>query len=168
VSPDVFLKFADLSALMLSLDSIFIIGVILAWLGLGVLTRERTGTWGRLVPAMGVVGALFDFCENQVGWSMVQARLVEPSMSAEAVPIFAYFVVSALSYLLQFTAAALAGVWLWGERPRERLLTLAGTVLMVPAIFGLFIPALYIASYLWFLVWFGVVGFVLFQEGRHL
>jgi hypothetical protein len=168
VTPDEFIEFANLSALMLSLDSIFIIGVILAWLGLGVLTRERAGAMGWLVVILGVAGALLDFCENQIGWSMVEVRLLGPTAPVGSEPIYAYFVVSALSYLFPFTAAALAGVWLWGERPRERLLTLVGTVLMVPALFGLFVPALYIASYLWFLFWFAAVGVVLFQEGRRL
>jgi len=167
-TPDEFIEFANLSALMLSLDSIFIIGVILAWLGLGVLTRERAGKMGWLVVFLGVAGALLDFCENQIGWSMVQARLLGSSAPIDAAPIYAYFVVSSLSYLFPFTAAALAGVWLWGDRLRERLLTLIGTVLMVPALFGLFVPSLYIASYVWFLLWFGVVGFVLFQESRHI
>jgi len=167
VSPDEFIEFANLSALMLSLDSIFIIGVILAWLGLGVLTRERAGKMGWLVVFLGVAGALFDFCENQIGWSMVQVRLMDATASINGAPIYAYFIVSALSYLFPFTAAALAGVWLWGDRLRERILTLVGTVLMVPALFGLFVPSLYIASYLWFLLWFGVVGVVLFRESRH-
>ena len=167
VTPDEFLEFANLSALMLSLDSIFIIGVILAWLGLGVLTRERAGKMGWLVVFLGVAGALLDFCENQIGWSMVETRLLRSTASLDAAPIYAYFIVSSLSYLFPFTAAALAGVWLWGDRVRERLVTLVGTVLMVPALFGLFVPSLYIASYLWFLLWFGVVGFALFQESRH-
>jgi hypothetical protein len=167
VSPDVFIEFANLSALMLSLDSIFIIGVILAWLGLGVLTRERAGKMGWVVVLLGVAGALLDFCENQIGWSMIEVRLLGSSSPIGSAPIYAYYIVSSLSYLFPFTAAALAGVWLWGERPRERLLTLIGTVLMVPALFGLFVPSLYIASYLWFLLWFGIVGVVLFRESRH-
>ncbi|MBN1882886.1 MAG: hypothetical protein JW885_11980 [Deltaproteobacteria bacterium] len=168
MAPDKFIEFANLSALMLSLDSIFIIGVVLAWLGLGVLTRERAGKMGWLVVILGVTGAILDFCENQIGWSMVQVRLMGASAPVDAVPIYAYFIISALSYLFPFTAAALAGVWLWGERIRERLLTLVGTVLMVPALFGLFVPSLSVASFMWFLVWFGVVGVVLFQESRHL
>lgn len=149
---------ADLDAYLMgmrtlfTLDGLFLVGWLLAWLGLFVLVRTRSPLLGWLTLGFGLAGALFDFSENSfiLGALTVLAAGQLPSTDW----IAAWKAVQHLSYWLPYLGAVFAGLALWSRRRLDRVTALLGTLGVAIAAAGLYFPALALAANLWFLLWF--------------
>lgn len=148
--------------LLFVLDGLFLAGWAMAWVGIGELVRARQPLLGWLTLLFGLAGALFDFSENSLILGALQTFQAGQLMSANWV--IAWKAVQHLSYWLPFLAAALAAPALWQGKWPEKAAALTGSLLIVPAAFGLYFPDLILLSVLWFLVWFAFSALSLWQN----
>lgn len=147
--------------LLFVLDGLFLAGWVLAWLGLAELVRARQPLLGWLTLGFGLAGALFDFSENSLVWGALQAFQSGQWMTPGWV--IAWKAVQHLSYWLPFLAAALAAPALWQGKWPEKAAAWVGSILLLPAIIGLYFPDLILLPNLWFLLWFGLIALSLWQ-----
>ena len=144
------------------LDGVFLMGWILAWVGLSELVRERSKTFGLLTLIFGLAGALFDLSENSIIWGVLQSmQLGTLSGNAWLIP---WKAVQHMSYWLPFSGAILAACGLWSRQRLDQITAIAGTVLTAGAIAGLYLPAISLLSNLWFLIWFASLACLLWRR----
>ncbi len=147
--------------LLFALDGLFLAGWVLAWVGIGELVRARQPLLGRLTLLFGLSGALFDFSENSLIWGVLQTYPAGQFMSADWV--IAWKAVQHLSYWLPFLAAALTVPALWQGKWAEKAAALTASLLLMPAVIGLYFPDLILLPNLWFLLWFAFSALALWQ-----
>lgn len=144
------------------LDGLFLVGWLFAWIGIAELVRSRQPRLGGLTLIFGLAGALFDFGENSLIVGALQIFQFGQAMSADW--IIAWKAVQHLSYWLPFLAAALAAPALWRGGRLEQAAAVVGSVLLIPAVIGLYAPTLALLPNLWFLLWFGIGALWLWQS----
>jgi len=149
-------------ATLFAVDDMFLLGWIAAWIGLAALLRKEHKKISQLTLVIGLAGALLDFSENAIMWSLTQG------IAAGTAPPtgwgIAWRVVRHLSYLLPYVAAVIAAIGLWSKGGFGRIAAIIALVAMVPAVVGLYIPALEIVSSVWYLVWFVLLAIHLWRE----
>ncbi len=148
--------------LLFVLDGMFLVGWILAWLGIGELVRARQHLTGWLTLGLGLAGALFDFGENSLILGALQ--IFESGQVMPVACVIAWKAVQHLSYWLPFLAALLAAPVLWQGGKFEKVFALTSSSLLIPAVIGLYFPNLILLPNLWFLVWFAFSALSLWQE----
>jgi hypothetical protein len=147
---------------LFTLDGMFLLGWVAAWIGLAALLREKHAELSKLTLIIGLAGALLDFTENAIMWALVQGIA-----GGTAPPIgwgIAWRVIRHLSYLLPFIAAVIAMIGLWADGGFGRIAAIIALAAMLPAIAGLYVPAIEIVSSVWFLVWFVLVAIHLWRS----
>lgn len=148
--------------LLFALDGLFLAGWILAWVGIGELVRARQPLLGWLTLGFGLAGALFDFSENSLIWGALQTfqngQMMTPGW------VIGWKAVQHLSYWLPFLAAALAAPALWQGKWMEKAAALTASLLLLPAVVGLYFPGLILLPNLWFLLWFAFSALSLWQN----
>ncbi len=161
---------AELSAylagmrLLFILDGFFLTGWLVAWVGLFHLLRSRAPFFGWLSLALGLVGALFDFGENSLVWGVMQNfQAGEPLDTGW---VIGWQAIRHLSYWLPFLGALFAAPSLWRGRWLEKVAACVGSVLLIPAVAGLYFPNFSLIANLWFLLWFAAIGLLLWQSAR--
>jgi hypothetical protein len=145
-----------------AIDSILIVGWIVGWMGVAVLVRARNRLLGRVVLVIGLVGPILDFAENEIAWTLIGGH--QQGVPVQVGWYLGWKVVRQLSYLIPYAAAAVAGVGLWSEKPLDRVMTGVGTVLVAVALAGLYVPALSLVAYLWWLIWFVCTSLLLWRR----
>lgn len=147
---------------LFTLDGLFLVGWVLAWLGFFTLVRGRSLLLGWLTLGCGLAGALFDFGENSLILGALQGletgRLVTTEWLA------AWRAVQHMSYWLPFLGAVFAGVGLWSRRGLDRSTALIGTAGVAIAAVGLYFPAFSLAANAWFLLWFANGALLLWRR----
>lgn len=151
--------------LLFVLDGFFLAGWLLAWVGLFHLVHARSPLFGWLTLAFGLAGALCDFGENSLVWGAMQNLQTGAALNADWV--IGWKAVQHLSYWLPFLGAMFAAPSLWPGGWDEKAAALAGSVLLVPAVFGLYDPSYFLLAYGWFLIWFLVIGLLLWKSSSH-
>ncbi|MCP4542173.1 MAG: hypothetical protein GY832_34050 [Chloroflexi bacterium] len=149
-----------------AIDSIFIVGWIVGWVGVAALVRTRNELLGRVALAIGLIGPILDFTENEIAWA-----LIDSYRQGISVPVGWYLgwrVVRQLSYLIPYAAATVAAVGLWSQKSLDRVVTGVGTVLVAVAIMGAYVSALSLVAYLWWLVWFICISALLWRRAAEL
>lgn len=155
--------FLDGLRTLFALDSLFLLGWILAWIGLADLVGRRSdGVKATVVLVLGLAGALMDFGEN--GIILGAMGNLASGSAATGNWTIAWKAVQHLSYALPFAGALSSSVHLWGLGLPGKVTAFAGTVLLIPAAAGLYIPALSLVSNLWFLVWFLCLAILLWTR----
>lgn len=147
---------------LFALDGVFLLGWILAWTGLSELVRGVDRTRAFLVLSFGLVGALMDFGENGILLGAMD-RLVA-GVPATGNWIIAWKVVQHLSYWLPFAGALLAAVPLRRFGLLGRIASLVGSILLLPAGVGLYLPILSLVPNVWFLAWFACLAGLLWTH----
>lgn len=140
-------------------DSIFLLGWMVSWLGVARAVRERVPLLGILSLAAGLAGALLDFGENGIIWGVFQNFQAGQALGSDWVA--RWHLVRGLSYWLPFIGALLAAVGLWRGGWRERVTAIVGSVLVIPAVVGMYVPGLSLLPNLWFLLWFAACAVML-------
>ncbi len=153
--------FADSVRVLFSIDGVFILCWIVAWIGLSVLVKSRHEMMGQLALVIGLIGPLLDFSENAIMWAITQgiAAGIDPPFGWAT----AWRVVRHLSYWIPYIAAVIAMVGLWRGKLLDRIICIISVVVMVPGIIGLYVPALELISSVWFLVWFILIAILLWR-----
>ena len=144
------------------LDGFFLIACLLAWIGLAVRIHETHKTLAILMLVLALLGILLDFTENAFVWFTLKQIMngLKPG-NAWYTP---WHISQQLSYWLAFIPAILASVTLWNGDGWEKALSFCGTVLVIPAMLGMFIPAMEIVSIIWYLFWFTFAAIVLWRR----
>lgn len=133
-------------------DNIFVIGWIIGWIGLSVLIYTRVKIIGGIVLMFGLLGAFFDFTENEIFLSLL--KNYQFNVSAYPFGLIVWNIIREWSYLLPFSGASIAAMGLWSNKFLDRMMSLIGTIYSVIALSGLYIKVLYPLTYIWFLLWF--------------
>ncbi len=148
--------------ILFSIDDVFLLGWVIAWIGLAALLRKEHAEISKLTLVIGLAGALLDFSENAIMWSLTQG------IAAGAAPAIGWGigwrVVRHLSYLLPYVAAVIAMIGLWADGGFGRIAAIIALVALLPAIVGLYVPAIEIVSSVWYLVWFVLLAIHLWRE----
>jgi len=148
------------------LDGFFVVGWLLAWVGIAAVVLRRAPLLGGLTLFFGVAGALLDLAENSIIWAVLQTLAAgQPADSAWFIP---WAVVHHLSYWLPLAGAVLAAGGLWSADWLDRLAAVIGTVLVAVAAAGLYLPVLAPFTDIWFFLWFACCGLLLWRGARLL
>lgn len=145
-----------------AVDSIFIIGWIVGWLGVAALVRSRNVVLGVVALVLGLIGPVLDFVENGIAWTLIEGH--RQGLPVPVAWYLAWSVARHLSLVIPYAAAAVAGVGLWSRKPLDMTVTGVGTVLAVVAIIGTYVPALASISMLWWFIWFFCIGLLLWRR----
>lgn len=149
------------TGIMLSIDTIFIFAWIIAWIGIVSLARIKSKILANTALVIGLIAPLLDLLEN----GLLTAMIINLRGSDSELMLKTFWViVSQLSYILTFAAAAVVGVALWNEMTLNRIMCLTGTVFSCAAVLGMYIPGLYLLSFGWYLAWFGCASFLLWRR----
>lgn len=144
------------------LDGIFLLGWVVAWVGLAELVRTRYRILGLLTLVLGLAGALCDLCENSIIWSVLQSGVWGVSSGGDWV--IPWKAVQHMSYWLPFLGAVIAACGLWSEKALDRLTAAVGGLLVAGAAAGLYLSQLSLLSNLWFLLWFACLAWLLWRR----
>ena len=145
-----------------AIDSLFILGWIVGWVGIAALVRTRNKLLGEIVLVIGLVGPILDFVENEIAWALIAGY--RQGMPVQVGWHLGWKIVRQLSYLIPYAAAVVAAVGLWSRKPLDRVMTGVGTVFVAVAVVGLYVPALSMLAYLWWLTWFICAGVLLWRR----
>ena len=143
-------------------DTVFVIGEMIAWVGLAALIQTRAHPLGRIVLVMGLLGASFDFVQNAIEWTLIRSQHL--GVSPQPSWFIAWTVVSQLSYLLIYAVAVMVSLGLWSKKPLDRVLGVIGGPLTVLAVVGLYVPDWYALAFLWFFAFFLCAGILLWRR----
>ncbi|MBI9050820.1 MAG: hypothetical protein JEZ00_15475 [Anaerolineaceae bacterium] len=148
------------------LDGLFLLGWILSWVALGKLVHSRLPLFGLLTLIFGLAGALLDFSENSIIWGVIQ-NFASGAVQSNAW-IVSWKAVQHLSYWLPFIGAVFAACALWSKNLLDKLTAITGTLLVIPAVMGLYLPAFAMFSNVWFLLWFAIVAVLLWRRSSEI
>jgi len=154
-------SFKEYFRLFLFIDTVFIVFWMVAWIGIGSIITKKSPILGIAVLVIGLAAPILDFTENELIHSAVQRFTVDQKTDPQYLMV--WDVVRQLSYLLTYSAGALAGLGLWVNGRWGRAMGVIGLVGVIPALAGLFYPELYALSFLWYLAWFGSGFMVLWK-----
>lgn len=155
-------RYTAIFQIYMTTDTVFVIGEMIAWVGLAALIQTRAHPLGRVVLVLGLLGASFDFVQNAIEWTLIRGQHL--SVSPQPSWFIAWTVVSQLSYLLTYAAVVMAALSLWSKRPLDRVLCVIGGPLTVFAVVGLYVPDWYTLAFLWYLAFFLCVGILLWRR----
>jgi len=149
--PDAYSGYLSTMRLLFVLDSIFLAGWLVSWVGLGLLLRKRSLPAGTLVLILGAAGVFFDLAEN----SIIQGVLhqLQQGIDPGTAWVARWQLVQHVSYWLPFLGALLAAFFLWGSRWEEKAVVVAGGMAPLAGI-CLYLPGLSLLASAWFLPWF--------------
>lgn len=146
----------------LAMDVIFIAAWIIGWIGLSLLVRTRNKVIGNVGLIVGLIAPLLDFTENEILWALLQNA---PTNSVPQTGWFtAWQVVAQLSYLLTFIGAMIIAIGLWSKHWLDRSMTIIGTFCAALALVGIYIPAISLLPYIWYIVWFAGAALLLWRS----
>lgn len=169
---DLALSSGDLSSylnglqILFVLDGIFLVGWLVSWVGIAEIVRSRYRIFGILTLIFGLAGALFDFGENSIIWGVIQNFQAGRAPGSEWV--IPWKAVQHLSYWLPFIGAVLAACGLWSAKTLDKVTAIVGTLLVVVAAIGLYLPGLSLLANLWFMCWFACVGLLLWRRSAEI
>ena len=156
--------YAGALRMLFLLDGLFLLGWLVSWVGIAQAARERMPLFGLLALVFGLAGALLDFSENSIIWGVFQNLNAGRALNTDwLVP---WKAVQHLSYWLPFTGALFASFGLWGGNWRARVTAVVGSVLVVIAAAGMYLPALALLPNVWFLLWFVSSSVMLWEHSR--
>jgi hypothetical protein len=143
-------------------DTIFVIGEMIAWVGLTALVQTRAHPLGRVVLVLGLLGASLDFVQNAVEWTLIRGQYL--SILPQPGWFLIWMVVSQSGYLLTYAATVMAALGLWSKKPLDRVLSVIGGPLIVFAVVGLYVPDWYTLAFLWFFAFFLCASILLWRR----
>ncbi|MBI9107549.1 MAG: hypothetical protein JEZ04_12455 [Spirochaetales bacterium] len=144
------------------MDGFFLVGWIISWVGLAELIRPRYRILAVLTLTFGLTGAMFDLIENSIIWGVIgNFAAGRPSGSKWVIP---WKALQSLSYWLPFLGAVFAACGLWSARRLDKITALTGSVLLLAAIPGLYLPDFAFLANMWFLFWFACVALLLWRR----
>ncbi|MBN1647334.1 MAG: hypothetical protein JW874_04810 [Spirochaetales bacterium] len=159
-----FITCTDLFRVSLIFDFFLISGQILAWLGLSTLLGRKYPRVFTYVIIIGILGPVLDFVQNSMEWALITG--IELNVSVQPSWFFGWTVVTQLSFLLTFAGSFACSFMLYESKVLNRLFTAIGTILIVPAVLGLYFSRLCILSLIWYLLWYLCASLLLLKEKR--
>lgn len=144
----------------LTIDSFYLLAHAVMWLGLAHLLSARNIRLGSLVLTFGLLGAGFDFLENELRWAAMAM------LSSGNLPTSSYVAiwqtVFGLSFWALFIASILTGI---GVARSSR----CGNVVAAWSLIGGFVAssifkAGFLPSFLWLIAWHALCSFLLWSN----
>lgn len=148
-------------------DSILILGWIVAWVGMASYVCASQALLGRVALVVGLCGPLCDFLENGIAWGLMEASQ-EISVAVPGGWLLAWRLARFLSYVMAFAGAALAAGPLWNDRLLDRWVALWSSALLLVALAGFYFPALSLAGLFWWFGWFVGMGILLWRRAAEV
>ena len=161
---DIFSQYATILPVYYAMDNVFIVGWIVGWVGVTVLVGERNRVLGSIILVLGMAGPLLDFLENEISWTLIS--VYQPATQAPLDWYVGWRIVRQLSYIISYSVATLVGISLWSRKTLDRVTTGVGTIGVVIALMGMYIPALWVGAHLWWPVWFVTLSLLLWRRRR--
>jgi hypothetical protein len=162
LSSDQFTAYVCSIYLDLFLDTFFLIGCILAWIGLFYHIHQNNKLIAALMLILALLGIGLDFTENT--FIAVTLNQLINGLNPGDTWYTPWHISQQASYWLAFIPAALASIILWKGDFWEKVLAFCGSVLLFPAMLGMFIPALEMVSIVWYLFWFAFAAVILWRR----
>lgn len=134
------------------IDFAFLVGSLLAWIGLAKLISADSRLLAAVVLALGGAAVIADLCENEMMWSVV---LSDFSGSARQIGFLEWDITRRLSYTVGYFAASIVAFFLFEAGKLERVIaicTIIATAIALPGLYG--IESLKVATFTWYFVWF--------------
>jgi len=151
---------------IISVDTLFVLAEFFVWFGLSFLIRDRSTAASLAVLIGGLAGAALDFIQNCIEFIVI--RMAGPDIIFGRALFSMWNQVTVLSYLLAY-AAVIVLVPAVIRKNRKSLLSWSAVLIFTAfAAAGVFIPAVYPVSFLWYVVLFAVSGAVFFRKDRIL
>lgn len=144
------------------IDDVLIIGWIVGWVGVAALARERNRLLGNVVLALGMVGPILDFVENEIGWALL--GMCQQGTPAPTGWLIAWQAIRQVSFMVPYATMVLASPALWSRRLLDRVVVGIGTVGLLAPLTGAYIPDLWLVVLVWWLLWFVGLGLMLWQR----
>lgn len=156
---------AYISALHLNyaVDEVFIVCWVLSWVALCLLLREENRSLLVFLLTIGLLGPLFDLIENGLVWKMV--ALLAHGEGGDLHLLGTWQAVRHLSYVVPFAAGVLLLLALYARGALGGIVVAAAALITAVATLGLYLPALEIASYLWWLLFFLLAAYLQWASG---
>ena len=160
---DIFSQYVTILPTYYAIDNVFIVGWIVGWVGISVLVGKRNRVLGSIILVLGLAGPLLDFLENEISWTLIS--VYEPVTRVPLDWYVGWRIIRQLSYILPYCVAVLVGISLWGEKTLDRVTTGVGLIGVV-ALVGMYVPALWVGSHVWWPIWFATLSLLLWQRGK--
>lgn len=140
-----------------ALDTVFIFSWIGAWVGLFLHFKHIKVKLINLCFALSLMGALLDITENSISFSLLIGHYNSPEKF-----LFLHSMITDISYWLPMIASFILVIVI----PKEKgipnaLLKITGSIGVLFAILGMYIPQLSFFPYYWFCLWFLTSAIVL-------
>jgi len=160
LSPGEFIDYAkDLNRIQMA-DNFFLIAWAMAWVGFFIVVKRRNRWLGYLSLILGLSAVIFDFTENYYIASALVLTSTDKGWVSE------WEVVLTLSYLLTF-AGAMAGSLSFRKKSFTDIsMNIGGVFFALIAAISFFIDGWYMVSAGWYLIWFVLLGAVLWKESK--
>lgn len=160
LEPELFAGYASYVRHNLALDSVYLLGHAVMWLGMASVAAKESSRVAGLLAVLGLLSAGLDFAENEMRWSALRALSVgQPlpvSLLADWQTLFG------LSFWAVFLSALTAGISVAHRKGTARLISaLAGALMLVA-------PAVYLTghfpAFLWLIAWHAAAGVFLWTQ----
>lgn len=129
----------------LTVDSFYILGFIMTWIGYGRLIAHRSRLMGVAVAASGVIAGSLDFLENEFRWGM--AELVRRGIPVSSAWPAAWSVILGLSFWAVFFPLALTVIGTWDDGKFGRWVSVLGILGLLTAV------NLRYSGFFWAFIW---------------
>lgn len=144
----------------LTIDSFYLLAHTVMWFGLSHLVSARNNRLGSLVLTFGLLGAGFDFVENELRWA-IMTPLVSGNFPASS-NLVTWQIMFGLSFWTLFVASIFTGI---GVARSSR----SGNIVAVLSLIGVFVAssiykAGFLPSFLWLIAWHASCAFLLWNS----
>lgn len=159
---DIFGQYVAILPAYYVIDNVLIIGWMVGVVGVTALVGKRNQTLGNIVLVLGMAGPILDLLETEISWTLID--VCEPSTGAPIAWYASWHIIRQMSYLIPYSMATLVGIGLWSQKTLDRVTTGVGTIGVVIALMGMYIPALRLAAHSWWLIWLVNLGLLLWRR----
>jgi hypothetical protein len=156
-----FSKYLEVMQLNYAVDEVFIVCWIIGWSTLSLqISRSLKVTPVLLI--LGLLGPVLDLTENSHVWQMIS--LIESGQVVNPELLASWGAIQHLSYIIPFSVSLLLLCLFFTQGTIKTGLLMASIVITLIAIFGLYLPALEVASYVWWLFFFLVAAHIAWKR----
>ena len=149
LSPEELAAYKNYVASNLTLDSLYLIGHFLMWLGYSAYLYKSSKLLAAAIAVLGFFSAWLDFTENEIRWASLEFLLAD--RNPPITEILAWQTTFGLSFWILFLCTFTCGIAIMGSSLNQKITSAV-------AILGLFIAPLsyhfgFLPAFLWLILW---------------
>ena len=147
----------------LTIDSFYLLAHIGMWFGYAAVLKARGVRLGGALLALGLIGAVLDFVENEMRWVLatdLSRHMASPSWGV------VWQIVVGMSFWLLLMAAVWLAISIWSARLTDRAMSAVslGCLIGVATIYA----KGYLVTFLWMIIWHAAGTIYLWRESLRL